>query len=112
MLAFFQCPCASRNSAAAVIDNFEHAQFFYFIREPRPDIRTALHDLFIALPSQADKVVILRYHLPAGTGEIQRECRSVSAQVFHPEDQLPRQVAEFTPDRPAASQWRKTKFVS
>src|SRR5205085_11154802 len=80
--------------------------------EPHRGIATDLLHFPIAVESEPEKVVILRDHLRAGTREVQRECRHLTAEIVDIEHEIVREVVTIPPDDPTHAWIYEAAFVS
>src|SRR5271169_731624 len=101
--AFLDCPGTAWNSAAAVVYKVEHFQPIDLIRKPGAYVCARLGNPCITVTAQTHEVVVLGRDLASRPREVQSERRHVTAQVFHAEDQVFRQVVRFSPNGPAAA---------
>jgi len=73
------------------------------IRKPGAYVRARLGNPCITVTAQTHEGVVLGRDLASRPREVQSERRHVTAQVFHAEDQVFRQVVRVSPNGPAAA---------
>ena len=76
------------------------------------DVHRVLLNLFVALESQPDEIVVLAQNLRRGTREVQTHLRDVGSEVIDRERHFVGQILLVLPDHPAQTRIYQTVFVA
>jgi hypothetical protein len=81
-------PATTGQTAAPIVDQIERAHPANVFSEPAANFNATFGYFCVAILSETNEVVILRYDLATGAGEVQRDGGHIAAEVFRREWQL------------------------